>query len=265
MTDTHTVIYYDYRGRGRSGPLSDYREISFKTDVADLESLREELGHERIRIYGFSYGGLVAQAYALAHPGRVDRMVLANTLHSPEMWAENHANINREMQNQFSELWRRVEGLRSNGRNSFDPEMREAFAEHSRIIRWHNPDRAARLRTEPGSTDLALYRYFVGDDIEFEIGGQVPEIPDFRPVLKYVQAPTMILAGRFDRALFPKLQWEFREHFPKACFIFLERSGSFGHVEEPEVVIPLVDSFLSADIQEEGGYSIRGAGLPCID
>src|SRR4051812_8743718 len=44
--------------------------------VADLEALRAALGVERISIYGVSYGAYVAQRYAQAYPGHVDRLVL---------------------------------------------------------------------------------------------------------------------------------------------------------------------------------------------
>jgi len=98
LADTLRVIYYDYRGRGRSSPTQDPRAISFRGDVEDLESLRAALGLERMNLYGFSYGGLVAQAYALEHAERVSRLILANTLRSPEMWQRNHENINRELE-----------------------------------------------------------------------------------------------------------------------------------------------------------------------
>ncbi|HVL52976.1 MAG TPA: alpha/beta fold hydrolase, partial [Vitreimonas sp.] len=44
--------------------------------VGDLEALRAHLGHERLVLYGESYGTEVAQAYAIAHPDRVEALVL---------------------------------------------------------------------------------------------------------------------------------------------------------------------------------------------
>ena len=39
--------------------------VTFAGDVADIEAVREALGLEqRLNIYGFSYGGMVAMAYA---------------------------------------------------------------------------------------------------------------------------------------------------------------------------------------------------------
>jgi pimeloyl-ACP methyl ester carboxylesterase len=44
--------------------------------VEDIDALRQALGAERISLYGVSYGTHVVQRYVLAHPDRVDRVVL---------------------------------------------------------------------------------------------------------------------------------------------------------------------------------------------
>jgi proline iminopeptidase len=245
LSDRFQVIYYDYRGRGRSDAAAP-GEVAFSRDVEDLEALRKALRLPRIHLYGFSYGGLVAQAYALKHPGQVDRLVLANTLYSAQMWKLNHDNINAELERQYPEIWARIETLRAGGVRSSSPEMQKLFAVHGPLIRWHNPDKAARIRKEPGSVNRTLYWEFVGDNIDFEIGGEVAALPDFRPRLHELRMPVLILAGRFDRALYPKLQLDFKRYCPQATFVMLERSGSYGHVEEPETVIPLVREFLAA-------------------
>lgn len=246
LADAHRVIYYDYRGRGRSGSLGTGEVVTFADDVDDLEALRRSLDLERINLYGFSYGGLVAQAYALAHSDRVSRLVLANTLHSPEMWQRNHENINRELENQFPEVWADIQRLRASGLRSSHPELQALFARHSPLVRWFNPAHSTRLLSEPGSRNLGLYYEFVGQDIEFFIGGELTRIPDFRPRLKDLAMPVLILAGRFDRALYPKLQIEFKRACPQARFVMLERSGTWGHLEEPEVVMPLLREFLAS-------------------
>jgi len=77
-----------------------------------------------------------------------------------------------------------------------------------------------------------LYPLFAGADVDFIIGGQIARIPDFRPRLKEITAPVMVLAGRYDRALYPQLQRQFTEYAPRIRLEFLERSGSFSHVQE---------------------------------
>ncbi len=86
---------------------------------------------------------------------------------------------------------------------------------------------------------------FVGDDVEFFIGGEVTKLPDFRPRLKELRMPVLILAGRYDRALCPKYQYDFQRFAPQAEFVWMERSGTFSHVEEPDEVFALVRRFLA--------------------
>jgi proline iminopeptidase len=244
LADSYQVHYVDYRGRGRSAPAADLREITFARDVEDMAALIHTLGVGPVHLYGFSYGGMIAQALALDHPELVGKLILANTVHSPEMWQRNHENINREIENQFPEIWEQILALRAQGLRSTDPLVQELYRVHSKIVRFYNPDHAARLLTEPSARNEALYPVFVGDDVEFFIGGEVAKLPDFRPRLKDLSRPALILAGRYDRALYPKYQCEFKRAAPQAEFVWMERSGSFSHIEEPETVLALVRGFL---------------------
>jgi proline iminopeptidase len=245
LADQFQIIYYDYRCRGRSDQSDSHSEITFEGDIEDLESLRQALGLGKISLYGFSYGGLVAQGYALKYPNHIAHLVLANTVHSAEMWQRNHENINRELQNQHPEVWEKITALRAEGRFASDAEMESLFAKHAPLIRWYNPDNASKLATEASERNRELYFAFAGTDVDFIIGGEVAQMPDFRPRLKGLTMPVMILAGRFDRALYPKLQMDFKRLCPQAEFNMLERSGTFGHVEEPDTVMSLVRKFLS--------------------
>ncbi|HEU5184975.1 MAG TPA: alpha/beta fold hydrolase [Gemmatimonadaceae bacterium] len=246
LADEYEVIYVDYRGRGRSDPVADYRTITFEQDVADIEALRGALGLERLHLYGFSYGGMVAQAYALAHPDRVVSLILANTVHSPEMWQRNHENINHEIANQFPEVWEEILRLRAAGVRSTAPEMQALYKVHGPLVRFYNPDNAAKVLSEPGSRNMELYAVFAGDDIEFFIGGEVARLPDFRPRLAELPMPVLVIAGRYDRALYPAYQREFARYAPRAELVIMERSGSFAHIEEAEPLLALVRRFLAS-------------------
>jgi proline iminopeptidase len=260
LASTHRVVYVDLHGRGRSDRPADLAGITFGDDVADVAALIGELGLGPAHVYGFSYGGLIGQALALDHPGLVRSLIIANSLHSPEMWQANHANINAELARQDPQAWDRIIALRAQGARSADPRLAAEFAAAARLVRFCNPDNAALLATEPGARNLELYPLFAGDDVDFVIGGQIPRIPDFRPRLREISAPVMVLAGRYDRALYPGLQRQFTEHAPRIRLEFLERSGSFSHVEEPDAVFALVREFTGAGaepVSPTGGTGTR--------
>lgn len=73
-----TLIFYDQRGAGRSGLPADTTLHTAGRFVADLEAVRQHFGLAKMSILGHSWGAMLAGLYAIEHPGRVERMVLAN-------------------------------------------------------------------------------------------------------------------------------------------------------------------------------------------
>ena len=83
------VVTYDQRGTERSTEPSDgYAMIKY---VEDLDAVRGAVGAETIDLFGHSWGGLVAQQYAIAHPDRVRSIVLMGS-GAPSMQAMRAAN-----------------------------------------------------------------------------------------------------------------------------------------------------------------------------
>jgi 3-oxoadipate enol-lactonase len=71
------VVSYDNRGVGRSGqPPGPYTSGEM---AADLKALVTGLGLPPFHLAGVSMGGAIAQEYAVAHPGDLLSLVLANT------------------------------------------------------------------------------------------------------------------------------------------------------------------------------------------
>jgi pimeloyl-ACP methyl ester carboxylesterase len=69
----HRVVRYDARGFGRSSAAS----VPYAAHE-DLLSLLDTFHIERASLVGLSLGGRIAIDFALAHPSRVDRLVLAS-------------------------------------------------------------------------------------------------------------------------------------------------------------------------------------------
>jgi proline iminopeptidase len=158
------------------------------------------------------------------------------------MWHENHVNIAHEIQLQYPELWDEILAMRAQGMRSFDPPVRGAFASVQDVIRFYDASNSKKRLTEPGMQNDDAYRRFVGEDVDFLLGGEMAGI-DMRPELHKISARTLVLAGRYDRALYPKYQLQFKKHLPHADFRWMERSGSFSHVEEQDEVLRLLRAF----------------------
>lgn len=231
----YRVIYVDLFGRGRSDSPDNLAEISFAQDVLDVSALIDQLCPEGAHLFGFSYGGLISLQVALDRPDQVRSLLLCNSLHSPEMWQQNHENINQIIARQLPHIWEQISERHAAGEVSTSPAMQTLFGQAATLVRFHDPANASRLFTEPGARNTALYPVFCGADVDFIIGGQLPQIPDFRPLLDDLKPPTKVLAGRFDRALYPALQLGFQRE--RINLVFLEHSGSFGFIEDNEAVL----------------------------
>jgi pimeloyl-ACP methyl ester carboxylesterase len=78
LAEHHTLIVPDLRGYGDSSKPNDGYDK--KTMAEDIYQLISELGYEQIFLVGHDVGGMVAYAYACAHPSKVRRLVIAEAL-----------------------------------------------------------------------------------------------------------------------------------------------------------------------------------------
>lgn len=79
------VITFDPRGVSHS-QISDGTIVSMQKIASDITALLDKLKIERANVLGASFGGFVAQEFALRFPERIDKLVLACT----SFGGENH-------------------------------------------------------------------------------------------------------------------------------------------------------------------------------
>lgn len=82
------------------------------------------------------------------------------------------------------------------------------------------------MLSDQWSRNNDLYCAFVGDDVDFFIGEEVAKSPDFRPRLKDIRIPLLVIAGRYDCALYPHYQLEFARFAPEAQFLMFEKRAN---------------------------------------
>jgi pimeloyl-ACP methyl ester carboxylesterase/DNA-binding CsgD family transcriptional regulator len=71
----HRLCRYDIRGTGLSDRRND-TDLSFATQVADLELVADSAGLDRFALLGISQGAAIAIEYAARHPERVTHLVI---------------------------------------------------------------------------------------------------------------------------------------------------------------------------------------------
>src|SRR5216683_533522 len=70
------LVLIDERGSGRSERLSDPKRYTLNNMVTDIERVRKHFKVPRLVVLGHSFGGILAQAYAVRHPKRILGLVL---------------------------------------------------------------------------------------------------------------------------------------------------------------------------------------------
>lgn len=247
LSTTNTLVYFDGFGRGKSDLAKDAKEYSLSRDVEDLEGLRKAMGFQQINILGHSYGGLVAQAYAIKYPNNVKHLILANTFHSFVMWQENDDNSNHEIKTNYPEVWDTLMHVRHQGAVSSDS-IHQAI--YGRVpygfLYAYNPDkfRGGNRKPYPNPFNPTLYYQMVGKDGDFIVGSDIGNF-DFRKDLKNLKMPILVIGGRYDRVAVPSQMVKYKQYCPQAKFVMFEKSGHNPQVEEPAKEFSIIREFLS--------------------
>ena len=76
LADRYRVILYDQRGHGESAPVTDPALYGVVRMGDDMRAVLDAFGIERATVGGESMGAATALAFALAHPERVERLLL---------------------------------------------------------------------------------------------------------------------------------------------------------------------------------------------
>jgi 3-oxoadipate enol-lactonase len=201
---------WDARGYGGS---DDYdARLRFDDFTADVLRVVDFLGEEKAHLVGLSMGGRIARNFALAHPGRVSSLTLANT---------------------------------SPGFDALSPEEVLRFVEERRN---RTPEAARRLlgsRARAGAHDalLASFHALRNDSYLKTLEASVAE--DRAAPLEKLAVPTLVITGDEDRVYPLELVQRMARRIPGARLVVLEACGHLSNLEQPERFNDAVLEFLS--------------------
>ncbi|VVJ17199.1 Hydrolase [Amycolatopsis camponoti] len=236
-----TVVYVEPIGTGGSGRLASHPHGYTRARYARaLLALLDHLGVATAHLIGHSHGGFVAQYFALHRPDRVAGVVLYESapVTGPEHGAEAQRNVEEFARRNADrpDLPGVLAALQATASISDDDEMDAAlrgllpayFADY-----WGREAEFAPLRATVRGTHIS------GLDERL-----VPDTIDDRAALGSLTVPALVVAGRFDVICGVRWARELVELIPDARLVVLERSGHFGHLEEPAVFAEAVAGFV---------------------
>jgi len=239
LWERFTLVLLNPRGTGNSGRPGDSRAYQIGDYVSDVEELRVHLGLEKLLLLGHSHGGVVAQAYAARHPGRVERLVLASTLArfgGPQQEAMREGMDKRSGQPWYPDAVAALEEEQE-GKFSSDEEMAGLVFRELPLYFAHFGG------AEAGYLDTLKTEKLNADALKL-FNKEIFETFDLRGELGAISAPTLVITGEADFICGPVCAEEIVGGIKGARKVIVGDSGHMIFVEQPEEFEREVAEFL---------------------
>jgi len=237
LADIAQVIFLDHRGNGRSepGPQESWTLAQWGDDV---RAFCDVLGIARPIVYGASFGGTVALAYATRHPAHPAKLILVSTEAAGDTYRERRvALFERFGGPEVGALARRRFLDGHTDPVTLEAWIRLAFPLYTRTPR--DPNVVQRAIRHPEVT-----RWFTRP------GGEGHTF-DLFPVLAKVQCPTLVLGGEEDPMTPIECQADIAAAIP-AHLVRFERFPGCGHAvlpDAPDLAMAMIRDFIT-DVKE---------------
>ena len=213
------VIAFDTRGHGAS-PVAP-RPYTLEALADDAAALLDRLGVGRAHWVGLSMGGMIGQAFALRHPRRLARLVLANT--SSSYGPEGPAN------------WRaRIKLVEDGGLAAIRAAVEQRYFSEA-------------FRREHADVVAATMGRFMETSAQGYLGCcDAIAALDFSKDLARIAAPTLVIAGGADVGTPVAMSEALARGIPGARLAVLEGAAHLSSTEQPEAFNRRVGDFLAA-------------------
>jgi proline iminopeptidase len=245
LSSSFRLISYDQRGSGHSTVVTDPTLLTAPAFVADLDRVRESLGIARVNLLGHSWGAGLAALYAIAHPDRIERLLLVDPM--PPRAAPYMTAFSQTLQSRFTEGERAAMAEASARRQkAADADASDACRAYYAVFikgYLHSPTAAARMRGDLCAAPAAALRNF--SNINRSIMGSLGAF-DLRPQLAAIKVPTLIIHGASDPIPMASAR-EWAASLSDGRLLVIEQSGHFPFVERPDAFFPAATAFLQGE------------------
>jgi proline iminopeptidase len=228
LADIAQVIYYDHRGQGRSGGDPSTWTLAQWGD--DVKGLCDALGIEKPIVFGGSFGGFVAQAYATRHPDHPAKLILGSTC----------AKVVYE---DIFKAFERIGGKAARDVAEpywLEPTLERRLAYIEKCFPLYN----TRALRDPDALKRAILNHDVG--LAFNGPDNEQGRMDFRAALARVKCPVLVTAGDRDPIIPMSLTDTMVESLPKHLTRY-ERFENCGHAvqrDDPEKAFRILREFI---------------------
>ena len=244
----YRIVLFDQRGCGRSRPHASVEANTTWDLVADIETIRETLGLERLVVFGGSWGATLGLIYAQTHPDRVAYLALRGVFLMTR--AELQWFYGGGAGQFFPDQWRRFcelipaeeqgDLIGAYNRRLFGGDIMSETRFARAWAAWENA-LASISHEGPGGDSPADYaRAFARLENHYFINGgwleRDGQILEDMPLISHI--PGTVVQGRYDMICPPVSAWKLTERWSRGE---LKLIGMAGHaLSEPGISAELV-------------------------
>jgi L-proline amide hydrolase len=239
LADTgRRTVTYDQIGAGRSKVPERALDWTVDLFVEEVSAVREALGLDRLHLFGHSWGGMLAMAYALTQPSGLASLVVGHSPASIPQWVEETGKLRAELPDDVQETLTRHERAGTVHDSEYEEACMVFYRRHvCRADEW--PDYVVRSFAEIGE----VYNTMNGPS-EFHVVGT---LKDWSIVdrLGEIRVPTLVITGEHDEAT-PAINATVTNGIPGARSVILPGRSHIAHAEDPDAYLALLDEFFSS-------------------
>jgi proline iminopeptidase len=250
LARNNQLIFIDERGSGRSEKLEDTSLYTVENMVEDVENVRQALHLGKINLLGHSYGGVLAQAYALKYQKNLVRLILGGTFYSTtemnKVLAEEKSSMPPEALAKLDELEKA--GLFGKGKDWEKGRYPDAYAKlawgdgYFPYLYQRRPDPNYDPAAGNTTSSWDLYREMWGSDGEFVIDGNLKSV-EYLDRLSGIHVPTLVICGDHDESN-PRMSRTMHEKIAGSKLVIVPQAGHMAFVDQPNLYIKSVTDFL---------------------
>lgn len=244
LADDFHIVFYDQRGTGLS-PRVPADQISVQTFIDDLDAFVTAFGHGRpVHLLGHSWGAMLASAYTGQHPGKVDRLVLA------EPGFLDASSMGPFMNQGLPEL-RVIWGVALAWIGKwFVATDGDPYARADWFLQQVMPlTQGANQRCAGPATEMTAWR-FGSPNFDATVGRMMSDDAyakqlDLKRGVDAFKGPALFLTGACNQLIGPAHQRTLMPAFARARLAVVEHAGHFMFNDQPEASLAVVRRFLT--------------------
>lgn len=234
----YRVVFYDQLGCGRSDLPKDISLFNVERAVEEVEAFRTAMHLGKVNLFGSSWGGLLAIAYALRYQENLRSLILAGAYPNVPFALKEMERLKSKLPRNVRNTMRKYEELGDYENPEYLDAIKVFYRKHfCRLDRW--PD---EVNYSLDHISRPVY-YTMNGPNEFTIIGNT-RYWDVSDRLRIIRVRTLVTTGRYDE-MTPRVAKDIHKRIKGSSLVIFEKSAHLPFWEEREKYIHTISEFLT--------------------